>query len=68
MLFPEYVLEGWSTTLGPEIADEQIIALYRDHATHEQFHAEFKTDMDLNRLPRASLPPTTWCARWRRWR
>jgi len=22
-----------------------------DHATHEQFHAEFKTDMDLNRLP-----------------
>ena len=51
MLFPEYVLEGWSTTLGPEIADEQIIALYRDHATHEQFHAEFKTDMDLNRLP-----------------
>ncbi len=30
---------------------EQLIALYRDHATHEQFHAEFKTDMDLNRLP-----------------
>jgi predicted metal-dependent hydrolase len=28
-----------------------VIALYRDHATHEQFHAEFKTDMDLNRLP-----------------
>ena len=51
LLFPEYVLEGWSTTLGPEIEDEQVIALYRDHATHEQFHAEFKTDMDLNRLP-----------------
>lgn len=51
LLLPEYVLEGWTTTLGPEIADEQIIALYRDHATHEQFHAEFKTDMDLNRLP-----------------
>lgn len=51
LLLPEYVLEGWSTTLGPEVANEQVIALYRDHATHEQFHAEFKTDMDLNRLP-----------------
>lgn len=51
LLLPEYVLEGWSTTLGPQIADQQVIALYRDHATHEQFHAEFKTDMDLNRLP-----------------
>jgi Transposase DDE domain group 1 len=51
LLLPEYVLEGWTTTLGVEIQDEQVIALYRDHATHEQFHAEFKTDMDLNRLP-----------------
>ena len=51
LLLPEYVLEGWSTTLAPEIANEQVIALYRDHATHEQFHAEFKTDMDLRRLP-----------------
>lgn len=51
LLLPEYVLEGWSTTLGPEVSHEQLIALYRDHATHEQFHAEFKTDMDLNRLP-----------------
>ena len=32
-----------------EAAD--IIALYCDHATHEQFHSEFKTDMDLERLP-----------------
>jgi Transposase DDE domain group 1 len=51
LLLPEYVLEGWTTTLGAKVADEQVIALYRDHATHEQFHAEFKTDMDLNRLP-----------------
>ena len=51
LLLPEYVLEGWTTTLGPEVGCEQVIALYRDHATHEQFHAEFKTDMDLNRLP-----------------
>lgn len=51
LLLPEYVLEGWTTTLGQQVSDEQVIALYRDHATHEQFHAEFKTDMDLNRLP-----------------
>ena len=28
-----------------------IIALYADHATHEQFHSEFKTDLNLERLP-----------------
>ena len=28
-----------------------MIALYADHGTHEQFHAEFKTDLDLTRLP-----------------
>lgn len=32
--------------MGPE----QIIALYADHGTHEQFHAKFKTDLDLTRL------------------
>jgi len=51
LLLPEYVLEGWTTTLGAEVGNEEVIALYRDHATHEQFHAEFKTDMDLSRLP-----------------
>ena len=28
-----------------------MIALYRDHATSEQFHSEFKTDLDIERLP-----------------
>jgi hypothetical protein len=53
MLLPEYVLEGWSTSL-PEteaFGAQQIIELYADHGTHEQFHSEFKTDMDLVRLP-----------------
>jgi hypothetical protein len=47
------VLEGWSTTLPdtPTFGAQQIIELYADHATHEQFHSEFKTDMDLVRLP-----------------
>jgi hypothetical protein len=53
MLLPEYVLEGWSTTLPDTetFCAQQIIDLYADHGTHEQFHSEFKTDMDLVRLP-----------------
>lgn len=50
MLFvPELEIEGWWTSL--ELPDEKIKALYRDHATCEQYHSEFKTDMDLERLP-----------------
>ena len=51
LLLPEYVLEGWTTTLPARFEAADIIALYCDHATHEQFHSEFKTDMDLERLP-----------------
>ena len=51
LLLPEYVLEGWTTTLPAKFSPAEIIALYCDHATHEQFHSEFKTDMDLERLP-----------------
>ena len=51
MLLPEYVLEGWNTTLPEAFTPQQIIELYADHGTHEQFHSEFKTDMDLERLP-----------------
>ena len=45
------LLEGWTTTLPGRFSPAEIIALYADHATHEQFHAEFKSDMDLERLP-----------------
>lgn len=51
LLLPEYVLEGWTSTLPEKFAACDIIALYCAHATHEQFHSEFKTDMDLERLP-----------------
>ena len=30
---------------------KEVIDLYSDHATSEQFHSEFKTDMDIERLP-----------------
>ncbi len=51
LILPEYELDGWTTTLPGRLDARQVIALYADHGTHEQFHAEFKTDLDLTRLP-----------------
>ena len=51
LIVPEYELDGWTTTLPQSLAPQGIIDLYADHGTHEQFHAEFKTDLDLTRLP-----------------
>jgi hypothetical protein len=52
LLVPEITLDGWWTSLGEAIVpDDVIIGLYRDHATSEQFHSEFKTDLDIERLP-----------------
>ncbi len=52
LLTPEIELEGWTTSL-PEADydDATILQLYRGHALCEQFHSEFKTDLDLERLP-----------------
>lgn len=52
LLVPAYEVHGYLTTLGAEAADaERVIALYAEHGTHEQFHSEIKTDLDLERLP-----------------
>ncbi len=51
LLEPELTLEGWTTSLPAHMGPTQVIALYADHGTHEQFHSEFKTDLDLTRLP-----------------
>ena len=51
LLLPDYELEGWTTTLPATFGMQEVIDLYKDHATHEQFHSEFKTDLDLERLP-----------------
>ena len=50
LLVPKLSIEGWNTTLG-HLSNTQIIALYADHGTHEQFHSELKSDMNLERLP-----------------
>lgn len=52
LLIPDIEIEGWWTTLDSAAHDDEtIMALYRDHGTSEQFHSEFKTDLDLERLP-----------------
>ena len=52
LIMPERVLEGWTTSLkAKQFSATDIIELYADHGTHEQFHSEFKTDLDLERLP-----------------
>lgn len=49
LLVPDVELEGWWTSL--DLDPEDIIALYADHGTSEQYHSEFKTDLDIERLP-----------------
>lgn len=49
LLAAEVELEGWWTTLTAKA--EEVIELYKHHGMHEQFHSEFKTDLDLERLP-----------------
>jgi hypothetical protein len=49
LLIPEIQIEGWWTSLLDE--EQTIIALYADHGTSEQYHSEFKTDLDIERLP-----------------
>ncbi len=53
LLIPEITLEGWWTSLDEN--EKNIIQLYADHGTSEQFHSEFKTDMDIERLPSGKL-------------
>jgi hypothetical protein len=49
LLAPDIAVDGWWTSL--YLPEQEIIGLYSDHGTSEQFHSEFKTDMDLERLP-----------------
>jgi len=52
LLVPEIILEGWWVSLGEVMcSNRSVIELYNDHATSEQFHSEFKTDLDIERLP-----------------
>ena len=49
MLVPDVDVATWWTSLAnPE---DEIIRLYEEHATCEQFHSEIKTDIGLERFP-----------------
>jgi hypothetical protein len=49
LLTPEVTVEGWWTNL--DLPEQKIIKLYENHGLSEQFHSEFKSDLDLERLP-----------------
>ena len=50
LLFPEYQIDTYWCSLDQLLPDE-VIRLYHDHGTSEQFHSELKSDMGLERLP-----------------
>lgn len=45
----DYEAEAWFTSL--ELPERDVVRLYEDHGTSEQFHAELKGELDLERLP-----------------
>jgi hypothetical protein len=49
LLVPDIEISTWWTSL--KVAPKQVIELYHQHGTSEQFHSELKSDMDLERLP-----------------
>lgn len=51
-LVPEIDIETYWTSLGPRKASpDDVINIYHEHGTSEQFHSELKTDMGLERMP-----------------
>ena len=50
LLIPDIEVDTYWVSLADDPV-ETVIELYHDHATSEQYHAEFKGDIDLERLP-----------------
>lgn len=54
LMFPEIDIDTY--WCGIEALDaSEVISLYHDHGTSEQYHSEIKSDMDLERLPSGSF-------------
>ena len=52
LLIPYRSLHMWRTNLPKtKYPAKRILDLYKDHGTSEQFHSEFKTDLNIERLP-----------------
>ncbi|MBF0235874.1 MAG: IS1380 family transposase [Desulfamplus sp.] len=50
LLIPTIEVETYWITLSG-LTPQEVINLYHDHGTSEQFHSEIKSDLDLERLP-----------------
>jgi hypothetical protein len=50
LLFPEYQIDTYWCSI-EQLPPKEVIELYHDHGTSEQFHSELKSDMGLERLP-----------------
>jgi hypothetical protein len=48
-LAPKIEIEGWWTNL--KLPEGEVIDIYKGHGLCEQFHSEFKSDLDIERLP-----------------
>ena len=57
LLIDHISVETYWTNLGESAAD--IIALYHDHGTSEQYHSELKSDLNLERFPSQSFAVNT---------
>jgi len=50
LMFPEIEVDTyWSSV--DQLGAKEVISLYHDHGTSEQYHSEIKSDMGLERLP-----------------
>ena len=49
LLVPDIDVNTWWDNTG--LADEDVIELYHQHGTMEQYHSELKSDMGVERLP-----------------
>jgi hypothetical protein len=49
LLYPEYEVEVYWNSL--DLKAKEVEELYHKHGTMEQYHSEFKSDLDLERLP-----------------
>ena len=57
LLLPLTDVVAWVTSL--DLPEEEVVALYRDHGTSEQFHSELKGELDLERLPSGKFATNT---------
>ena len=52
LLHPVYELHAWWTDIDQnKYPPQSIIDLYKDHATSEQFHSEYKSELDIQKMP-----------------